>query len=168
MPCSHRYGLPSVTIFCLSLRRNTICWIQVFIPFQILLGKSSSKEEISEICLIKLTSPIMFRRVMVLGSLRCGKISPDSNEILYYLFIVFSLSILSKLIFCPTSHSRFSLWLPPSASRSLALPEKREAGFVVCRCLFRSICFTGCFLNRSRLNLSSVRYIMICCLKFIA
>lgn len=25
MPCSHRYGLPSVTIFCLSLRRNIIC-----------------------------------------------------------------------------------------------------------------------------------------------
>ena len=33
--------------------------------------------------LIKPTSLLMFRRVTVLDSLRCGKISPDSNDLQY-------------------------------------------------------------------------------------
>ena len=43
--------------------------------------------------LIKPTSQLMFRRVMVLGSLRCGKISPDSND-LTYKYTHFSLILL--------------------------------------------------------------------------
>ncbi|WP_308770250.1 hypothetical protein, partial [uncultured Bacteroides sp.] len=53
------------------------------------LVKSSSKEATSKIYLIKPISLLMFRRVMVIGSLRCGKISPDSSGMIHNNFGIF-------------------------------------------------------------------------------